>query len=372
MKTVRLLLAAAAVLVPAFAGYTYDYPSLLNPVNSGNWTANGSNVMSTNLYSSNSNTTGGSEIFGPVVPGPEGSYEVRTTLHIPTNASSGSYLTYLRATLNSQMVTGNTGTYYAVELLPVMSGGVCTATLNIHKQISNTLTTPYHTSIACHSGMVVRAVISGSTIIVIYVDNVWITYFSDTSNQIYSGYPGVGSISTPGQSSISTIDIGHLDTVAPNPINAQLVGCPFPNRVDIQFPGDVDDPIGIGVAFYQLWRNGTYVAFSTTPEFSDTAVSPGTTYTYQVQALDYHYNSASVNINITTPPAGAIDPREVGVRPTGTYWGWRRTDRHALRQPQFHRAAHENIGPRRRSTASTSAITPKIGASTWRYVAARP
>ena len=322
MKTAPLLLAASAVLAPAFAGYTYDYQSLLNPVTSSQWTANGSNVMSTNLYSSNNSTTGGSEILGPIVPGPNGSYEVRTTLSIPSNASSGSLITYLRATSNSLMATGNTGPYYAVELKPVMSGGVCTATLNIHKQISNTLTTPLHTSIACHSGMVVRSVILGSTAIIIYVDNVWITFWQDTSNQIYSGYPGVGAISTPGQSFVTTIDIGHLDTVAPNPINAQLIGVsPFPNRVDIQFPGDLDDSIGTGVAFYQFLRNGTDIGFSTTPDFSDTTVSAGTTYTYTVQAVDFHYNSANTVITVTTPPAGAIDPRQVGVRSTGTYWG---------------------------------------------------
>jgi hypothetical protein len=323
MKTTRLLLAATACLTPAFAGYTYDWASLLNPANASQWTENGSsNVLSTDLYSSNG-ANGGSIIFGPSVPGTAGSYEVRYTLRLGSNSASGSYLTYLRATTNSEMVTGNTGTFYAVEIAnPTFSGSSCSATLNIHKQINNTLTTPYHTAVSCHDGMVVRAVVWGSTNIVIYIDNVWIAYWTDTSNVITSGQPGLGVIAPPSACYISTIDIGHLDTVAPNPLNAQQIGTSsFPTRVDIQFPGDIDDPIGTGVAFYQLWRNGTYVAFSPTPEFSDTAVSPGTTYTYEVQAADYHYNTASVFINVTTPPAGAIDPREAGVRPTGTYWG---------------------------------------------------
>ena len=50
-------------------------------------------------------------------------------------------------------------------------------------------------------------------------------------------------------------------------------------------------------------------------------MTAGTTYTYEVQAADFHYNTASATVTVTTPPAGAIDPREVGVRPTGTYWG---------------------------------------------------
>jgi RHS repeat-associated protein len=240
-----------------------------------------------------------------------------------TLGATGSYLTYLRATSNSEMITGNAGTFYAVEIAaPTFSGSSCSATLNIHKQINNTLTTPFHTAVACHDGMVVRAVIQGSTFIVVYIDNIWVAYWADTSNQIYSGQPGVGGSHPTAYFYITTIDIGHLDAVAPNPLNAQLIGTSsFPTRVDIQFPGDIDDPIGTGVAFYQLWRNGTYVAFSPTPEFSDTAVSPGTTYTYEIQAVDYHYNTASVYITVTTPPAGSIDPREVGVRPTGGYWG---------------------------------------------------
>jgi len=51
-------------------------------------------------------------------------------------------------------------------------------------------------------------------------------------------------------------------------------------------------------------------------------VSPGTTYTYGFAPVDYHVNSApGGSITVTTPPAGSVDPRQVGVRPTGTYWG---------------------------------------------------
>ena len=38
-------------------------------------------------------------------------------------------------------------------------------------------------------------------------------------------------------------------------------------------------------------------------------------------AYDFDLNGSTVSINVTTPPAGAIDPRETGVRPTGSYWG---------------------------------------------------
>ncbi|MCI0718723.1 MAG: hypothetical protein L0338_07070, partial [Acidobacteria bacterium] len=31
--------------------------------------------------------------------------------------------------------------------------------------------------------------------------------------------------------------------------------------------------------------------------------------------------SVPANLTLTTPPAGAVDPRRTGVRPTGSYWG---------------------------------------------------
>ncbi|HXI43118.1 MAG TPA: RHS repeat-associated core domain-containing protein, partial [Bryobacteraceae bacterium] len=47
-----------------------------------------------------------------------------------------------------------------------------------------------------------------------------------------------------------------------------------------------------------------------------------TAYTYTLYAQDWHGNySTGTPITVTTPPAGAIDPRRVGLRPTGSYWG---------------------------------------------------
>ena len=35
----------------------------------------------------------------------------------------------------------------------------------------------------------------------------------------------------------------------------------------------------------------------------------------------YHWNGSQTNITVVTPAAGNIDPRQVGVRPLGSYWG---------------------------------------------------
>ncbi|HYL35376.1 MAG TPA: hypothetical protein VEV17_05650, partial [Bryobacteraceae bacterium] len=328
MKTARALLAASACLAPAFAGYTYDYANLLNPYNSSQWSATGSNNASSNMYTSSA-SNGGSLIFTSSLPAPSNSYEVRTTLTL--TSSGGNYLTYLRASYGSLLASGNNGTFYAIEIAnPTISGSSCTATLNIFKQTgANTLINPYSGPINCHNGMVVRAVVIPANAVAVYIDNRFYTSWGwGDSSPITGGQPGVGVSGAPSGNGISTIDIGHLDTIAPNALNVQQVGTSsFPTRVDIQFPGDVDDPNGTGVAYYQFWRcTGTscspnWLDLTTTPQFTDTTVSPGTTYTYLLQAQDFHYNSTTITITVATPSAGSIDPRQVGVRPLGTYWG---------------------------------------------------
>jgi len=56
------------------------------------------------------------------------------------------------------------------------------------------------------------------------------------------------------------------------------------------------------------------------PGYTDLNVSPSTSYTYAIVPVDYHWNSSATVVTVTTPPAGSIDPRRVGVRPTGSYW----------------------------------------------------
>ncbi len=46
-----------------------------------------------------------------------------------------------------------------------------------------------------------------------------------------------------------------------------------------------------------------------------------TIYTYTIHAFDFDMNYAGDTFTVNTPATGAIDPRETGVRPTGSYWG---------------------------------------------------
>src|SRR5581483_1134060 len=124
MKTPRLLLVAACAVSPALAQYVYDYPALLNPYNSSQWTANGSISASNNMVTTSS---AGSLILNPTVPGVSKAYEVETTLTL--TGSGGNYYTYLWATTNASLPnqTG-TGVYVAINN-PTFTGTSCTSQL---------------------------------------------------------------------------------------------------------------------------------------------------------------------------------------------------------------------------------------------------
>ena len=120
-----------------------------------------------------------------------------------------------------------------------------------------------------------------------------------------------------------SVELGPIDAVPPLAISSQSISTSeFPNFVDFQWQGASDNANGIGVAYYKIQRTGLSAQTIKTAEFTDATVAASTTYTYTLYAIDYHMNiSPGTAITVTTPPAGAIDPRRVGVRSTGSYWG---------------------------------------------------
>jgi hypothetical protein len=75
------------------------------------------------------------------MPGPASSYEVRTTIALTT--SGGYFLTVLRASPDSLVYIGNSGTWYAIELSnPTFSGSSCSATLLLLKSVSGSISWP--------------------------------------------------------------------------------------------------------------------------------------------------------------------------------------------------------------------------------------
>jgi hypothetical protein len=162
----------------------------------------------------------------------------------------------------------------------------------------------------------------------------------------------VGAWGTPAGNSISRVDLGPLDRLPPYPLNPQTIGISeFPEHIDLQWQPAQDDPNGVGAAFYNIYRNGAFYINITSTNFSDTAVSPSTSYTYTIYVADYHWNwsGTPTTFTVVTPPAGAIDPRRAGVRPTGSYWG----------------AAGENIDMRSGNLNYTAPLLKAMGRGGW-------
>ena len=300
--------------VPLF-GYSYYYSDTFSSINTSNWTQNGSlSAGSSGL--TGSSDQGGSLISSLSVPDTPGLYEVKTTLNLIQNG--GIFVSYLEASSNALSGGAGSGSYYAVELqFPSFSNGACSATLALYKRVNGVVTLLSSTSVVCASTTVIRAVRSQASQFAIYVNDFYAIWAQD--GDLTSGQPGVGVRGSP-VNSIARADLGKLDEVAPAAVSSSHIGTSsFPNRVDIQWQGTVDNIGGIGLGFYEMWKNGGWIAglSNAETEFSDATLVPGTAYTYQIKACDYHLNCVLTPFSVTTPPAGSVDPRRVGVRPTG-------------------------------------------------------
>lgn len=324
----RRIICAAFLFVPAvFGQYTYYYTDAFSSID-GNWTQNGS-VSGGSSGLTATSSSGGSVISTLSVPytspaTPE-YYEVKATFNF-TN-SGGTYAIYLDASSNAKSGPSAAGTFYSIELTPTVSSGSCSATLVLNKSVSGSITQIISFPVTCATTTVVRAVRTlnpFANVFAIYVNNVFVWDGSDST--ITSGQPGVGGWNMPSGNSIESASLGQLDVVAPYAINRDTIGVTaFANQVNLQWGGTTDNlPNGVGLAFYEIFRNSTFIGLIPAGyenTFTDDDVSPSTTYTYTFYGFDWHLNYSALAYTVSTPPSGAIDPRRVGVRTTGAYWG---------------------------------------------------
>src|SRR5262249_32477313 len=158
----------------------------------------------------------------------------------------------LKASTNAMSGPAAQGVYYSIELQnPTFSGPNCSATLAMYRRQTNIVTQLGSTTVACQNGMTIRSVYStyntGTVLppILVYVNNTLYLQVLDTN--LSSGQPGVGAFGTPAGNSIARVDLGPRDRIAPGAIDPLSVGSSvFPTRVDMQWPGVVDDVNGIG------------------------------------------------------------------------------------------------------------------------------
>ncbi|MGE5648368.1 MAG: RHS repeat-associated core domain-containing protein [Acidobacteriota bacterium] len=246
-------------------------------------------------------------------------YEVKATLHLA--GSGGTYVAYTRASADALAGPAASGTYYSIEVQnPTFSGTACTATYAIYRRMGGAVSLLASTAGPCRDGMVLRVVQKNSNLVVLADD---VGYLQILDNSIPTGVPGIGAYGTPAGSSIARIAFGAIDRLPPTAVDAQSVAVSaLPNSVALQWKGVPDDVAGIGTFMYHIWRNGVVVADCLTPEWNDAAVDPATTYTYAISAWDSHFNfGPATSFTVTTPPPTSADPRRVGVRTDGAYWG---------------------------------------------------
>ncbi len=81
-------------------------------------------------------------------------------------------------------------------------------------------------------------------------------------------------------------------------------------------------PNGIGVEEYLISRDGTAIGSTASTSWVDRTIQPNTSYTYTISPRDGNMNvGPGSSFTLTTPVAGTVNPRRIGVRPTGAYWG---------------------------------------------------
>jgi RHS repeat-associated protein len=253
----------------------------------------------------------------PAISGPNpNDYEVNSTLGL--KSGYGTYINFMRA--SSTSVVAGQGSYISAEIvMPASFQQTGTATLNINQCVNGTVTRLAQTEILATDGMQFRTVVFGTNLWVFLNDQM----VAALTIPLTTGNPLVGGYGMPAGSGFALVQIGHHDTVAPFQVAAQAVASSvLPNLASLKWKGVADDTNGIGVFGYYVSRNGGAVATVRGADFADSTVSPSTTYTYTIQAVDYHGNAGTAtNITVTTPPAQAIDPRRVGLFTTGSYWG---------------------------------------------------
>src|SRR5205807_3450891 len=129
----------------------------------------------------------------------------------------------------------------------------------------------------------------------VFVNDVVVIRVSDS--QPLSGQPGVGinSHNDP-RTSIQEADIGPWDIVNPNPVASSTIGVTtYPTQIDFQWQPATDDTNGTGVYGYAIFRDGSPLTwYQPGTAFSDQAVSPGHTYTYSIETIDFHQNVSSL------------------------------------------------------------------------------
>jgi hypothetical protein len=107
------------------------------------------------------------------------------------------------------------------------------------------------------------------------------------------------------------------DTLAPTVPTNLTASAPDSTKVNLSWTASTDN---IGVTGYKVFRNSVQIATVSTTSYTDTSVTPGTSYTYTVAAYDAAGNtsvqSTSVAVIVPNPVLDATPPTVAITSPT--------------------------------------------------------
>jgi hypothetical protein len=286
-------------------GYRYYFSDHLAAISTDSWSVKG-DASSVGGGLTSASASGAALLSRVAVPDGSSEYEVRAALNL--KQSGGVYTVYLHASPDALSGPAAAGSYYAVELQnPTFTDKGCTATLDISKRSSETVTSLHSETVACNDGMVLRAVSAADGHIGVWLNH-W-TLISLDDSEVAAGAAGIGVRGAPATNSVSAVDLGQLDRLAPGPLSpADVQVRASADSVALQWPRITDDPDGIGMGIYTVSRNGKEIAqvSRANPMFIDKNVQPGAVYTYEIAAYDMHLNRTSTFVTAATTEGGAV------------------------------------------------------------------
>jgi hypothetical protein len=118
-----------------------------------------------------------------------------------------------------------------------------------------------------------------------------------THTMLFWSVDRAGNVET---TNTALVRIDSVKPATPATISASAIST---TSIEVSWPSVIDT--GSGVAYYRIYRNGSAVATTSALVYDDPGLSPGTTYTYYVVAVDAAGNAsnASGNASATTPVA---------------------------------------------------------------------
>jgi len=158
-----------------------------------------------------------------------------------------------------------------------------------------------------------------------------------------------------------------LDVTAPSVPTGLAASAVSETQVNLTWTASTDN---VGVTSYKVFRNGAEIGTSATASYSDTGLTPATTYTYEVSALDAASNesaksgAASATTPDTTPPSVPANLAATAVSGTQVNLTWTAsTDNVAVTGYKVFRNGAQ-IGTSATGSYSDTGLTP---ATTYTY-----